>query len=281
MSDLSELEMGLGLKKIAEKTVHCCNSMFYFRNLFGKELHMNHRHSAYQSNIFALILFSVAMGFLEAIVVVYVRELYYPEGFEFPLKALPPKIVAIELVREMTTLLMLGSVAWISGKSFVRRLLVFIFTFGIWDILYYVALKIFLGWPVSVFTWDILFLIPITWTSPVLAPVICSVVMILMALVLEWFRKKGKLLKFLWYELALLFTGAFVIFYTFIYDVGSIIISGNFLPDFLTLAEDPDFLNELTSYFPDDFQWGLFVLGLLIILAGNALIIRRAASNKS
>ena len=240
---------------------------------------MKKNFPTFRSTVIALLLFSVAMGFLEAIIVVYVRELYYPGGFEFPLKALPPKIVVIELIRETTTILMLLSVAWLTGKSFVRRLSAFIFIFGIWDIIYYVALKIFLDWPESLFTWDILFLIPITWTSPVLAPVICSVVMILMTLVFEGFHQKGKLYSLKKFELSLLFAGAFVIFYTFISDFGSIILKGNFLSDFFTLAENPKFLEQLTNYIPSHYQWDIFAIGLLIILLGNAFIIVRATRN--
>ncbi len=83
------------------------------------------------NNYFPLVIFAVSMGFLEAIVVVYVRELYYPSGFQFPLKELPPRIIVIEWIREISTLLMLGSVAWISGKIFLKRLSVFLFIFGI------------------------------------------------------------------------------------------------------------------------------------------------------
>jgi hypothetical protein len=91
--------------------------------------------------------------------------------------------MVIEITREFSTLLMLFSVAWISGRNFLQQLSVFLFLFGIWDIFYYVALKIFLDWPGSFLTWDLLFLIPITWLGPVLAPVICSVVMILTAFI--------------------------------------------------------------------------------------------------
>lgn len=114
---------------------------------------------------------------------VYLRELYYPGGFKFPLELLPPWLMVIEITREFSTLLMLFSVAWISGRNFLQQLSVFLFLFGIWDIFYYVALKIFLDWPGSFLTWDLLFLIPITWLGPVLAPVICSVVMILTAFI--------------------------------------------------------------------------------------------------
>jgi len=99
------------------------------------------------NNYLPLIIFAVSMGLLEAIVVVYVREIFYPDGFRFPLKEMPVWIITIEWVREISTLLMLGSVAWLSGKTFLKRLSVFMFIFGVWDIIYYFGLKNFLDWP--------------------------------------------------------------------------------------------------------------------------------------
>lgn len=130
--------------------------------------------------LWIVLFFAIAMGFLEAIVVVYVRELYYPEGFRFPLKLIPPRIFSIELVRELTTLIMLAGIGLLAGKTKSGKFAWFLVNFGIWDITYYLALKIFLDWPESLHTWDILFLIPVTWIGPVLAPVICSVTMILL-----------------------------------------------------------------------------------------------------
>ena len=50
--------------------------------------------------------------------------------------------------------------------------------FGFWDILYYVFLRIMSGWPSSLFDWDILFLLPVPWWGPVLAPVAIAALMI-------------------------------------------------------------------------------------------------------
>lgn len=233
-----------------------------------------------KTNFRALIIFSIAMGFLEAIVVVYVRELYYPDGFEFPLKMLPPWMVGVEFIREICTLLMLGSVAWISGKSFLQRFSVFLFSFGIWDILYYIGLKMILGWPDSLLTWDILFLIPITWIGPVLAPLICSVVMIEMALLFEQFRFSGKLEKLRWQEMTLFILGSIIIIISFTWDMGKLLWKGDYLSHLLTLLQNPDFPYELTSYVPSRFQWGIFVLGMLITLVGLASAIQRALRNK-
>lgn len=215
-----------------------------------------------------LIVFAVAMGFLEAIVVVYIRELYYPEGFRFPLKALPGWLIGVEWVREITTLLMLGAVAWIAGKIFLRRLSVFLFLFGIWDMVYYVALKIFLDWPETLLTWDILFLIPITWVGPVLAPVLCSAVMIVMALTFDFLHFEKKMDRIKPVELTLLFAGATFIYYTFTVDFGMIILRGGFLSKFAALAEDPGFVEIITTWVPGRFNWPVFSIGMLIILTG-------------
>lgn len=223
-----------------------------------------------------LTIFAIAMGLLETIVVVYMRELYYPEGFRFPLKPLPGWIISVEIVREMCTLLMLGTVAWITGKKILQRWAAFLFLFGIWDIFYYIGLKAFLNWPGSLLTWDILFLIPITWIGPVLAPIVCSTIMIGMALIFEWslFNQKNSRLKF--HELLLLFVGAAFIFFTFIFDFGKIIIQGDFLKEIGSLPEDPEFNAILTTFIPDHYKWGLFSVGILIILISISFFIKRS-----
>ena len=51
--------------------------------------------------------------------------------------------------------------------------------FGAWDIFYYVFLRLISGWPRTLLDWDILFLLPLPWWGPVLAPVSIALVMIL------------------------------------------------------------------------------------------------------
>jgi hypothetical protein len=115
-------------------------------------------------------LFSVAMAALEAIVVIYLRQLYYPQGFSFPLAPASLPIVFTEWLREATTIVML----FIMGESRRQRIpqgfFCFLYAFAMWDIFYYVWLKILINWPPSLLTWDLLFLIPVPWVSPVLAP---------------------------------------------------------------------------------------------------------------
>jgi hypothetical protein len=123
-------------------------------------------------------LFAIAFGVVEGAVVVYLRELYYPQGFGFPLREMPVRIAVTEVIREAATLLLLLGVAMAAERRAVRRFAVYAFCFGVWDLTYYAALKAFLGWPPGLLTWDILFLIPLPWSGPVLAPVLVSLALI-------------------------------------------------------------------------------------------------------
>jgi hypothetical protein len=118
-------------------------------------------------------IFGIAFGFLEATVVVYLRQLYYPEGFDFPMIWASLELFRIELIRELSTLTMLLSIGILTGRNAIQRFAWFLYAFAIWDIFYYIALKILIGWPPSLLTWDLLFLIPVAWNGPVLAPVLC------------------------------------------------------------------------------------------------------------
>lgn len=86
--------------------------------------------------MFWVSLFSIAMGLFECIVVIYLRKIYYPEGFSFPLKIMESDIITVELLREAATLIMLLAVGAISGKTSVEKLGLFIYSFAIWDIFY-------------------------------------------------------------------------------------------------------------------------------------------------
>jgi hypothetical protein len=87
--------------------------------------------------------FAIAMGCLEAIVVVYLRELFYPQGFDFPLHDMPPHLILIELSREVATLVMLLMVGHLAGNTALQRFAFFAIGFAVWDIFYYVFLFIF------------------------------------------------------------------------------------------------------------------------------------------
>ncbi|HNX08095.1 MAG TPA: hypothetical protein PKL96_10970, partial [Bacteroidales bacterium] len=108
------------------------------------------------TKIIWVAIFAIAMGFLESAVVVYIRALYYPEGFMFPMKLISDQIMITEFFREAATMIMLIGIAVIAGSSAIERFAYFIFSFGIWDIFYYIFLYALLGWPQSLMTWDVL-----------------------------------------------------------------------------------------------------------------------------
>jgi len=119
-------------------------------------------------------------------VVVYLRAIFYPEGFVFPLAEfgigeLFGRLLLTEVGREAATLVLIFSGAWLFGQNRRQRFAYFLTIFAVWDIFYYIWLKVLLDWPGSVMDWDILFLIPVAWASPVLAPVLISVAMLIFA----------------------------------------------------------------------------------------------------
>ena len=188
------------------------------------------------------------MAWAESAVVVYLRELYYPGGFSFPIVIIPDRLAAIEIGREAATIVMLASVSILAGASGFQRFLFFCVTFGIWDIFYYLWLRFLLGWPPSLLTWDILFLIPVPWIAPVLAPIIISVLLIISALWLLRLQERGTPVRFSATHWALAITGGI-----------AVLIS--FMLDYRTAFEGAE---------PAPFRWGLFGAG--VATAANALL---------
>ena len=128
-----------------------------------------------------VVVYAAAMAWVEAAAVTYLRTL--TDRLQ-PFQSTPSNLSAgtslagTEVVREAATLIMLLSVGWLAGRSWRSRLAYAMIAFGIWDILYYVFLAIIGPWPRSIWDWDVLFLIPLPWWGPVLAPVAVSVVLI-------------------------------------------------------------------------------------------------------
>jgi len=131
-----------------------------------------------KKNLFWLMIWGLAFGYMEAAVVVYLRELYYPEGFTFPVVIIQDRILLTEVLREAATLIIMWSTVCLIYMRLQSRVAAFVILFGVWDIFYYIFLKLLLDWPESLNTWDILFLIPIPWIGPVWAPILVSITFI-------------------------------------------------------------------------------------------------------
>jgi len=140
--------------------------------------------------LLCLTIFAAAFGYIEAGVVVYLRAIIYPEGFSFPLKNIPQNLLATEIYREIATLIVLFTLAMLAKHRLFKRLAFFLYAFAVWDIFYYIWLKVLINWPSSLLDWDVLFLIPCVWSSPVLSPVIISMTIIAWSQVLLFVGKK-------------------------------------------------------------------------------------------
>lgn len=134
-----------------------------------------------------VVVFSIAFAYIEAaVVVVYLRTIFHPQGFTFPLtefgiSPLWKRFLLTETGREAATLVLMFTGAWLFGKDRQQRFAYFATIFAVWDISYYLWLKALINWPASLFDWDILFLIPLPWAGPVLAPLIVSITLLVFA----------------------------------------------------------------------------------------------------
>ncbi|MCI0692922.1 hypothetical protein L0337_13075 [candidate division KSB1 bacterium] len=127
-----------------------------------------------------VVLFAAAMAWVESAVVVYLRTLVDRlEPYQVNPLPIAPRLGEAEIVRELATLIMLFAVGWLAGNTKRARLGYSLIAFGVWDIFYYVFLKIIVGWPQSILDWDILFLLPLPWWGPVIAPVTIAAMMII------------------------------------------------------------------------------------------------------
>lgn len=199
------------------------------------------------------------MGYFEASIVVYLRELFYPEGFTFPMKDASTHIILVELGREIMSVGMLIAVAALAGRSFIERFSMFCCMFGIWDIFYYIFLKLTLGWPESLLTWDILYLIPVPWIGPVWAPVLCSICFIAACLMVVYAEDHGFSLKPNVKEWAVAIAGGLIIIVSF-------------------CEETPRVLDKQK---PESFAWRIFFPGLILGLLAFASAWKRMKKQKN
>ncbi|MDO9548493.1 MAG: hypothetical protein Q7J65_05995 [Candidatus Marinimicrobia bacterium] len=225
--------------------------------------------------LFWVGIFGLAMGFLEAIVVVYLRDIYYPAGFGFPMSPVSPQMYMVELVREVATILMLLALGFLVGKNGIQKMAYFLISFAAWDIIYYIALKLFLDWPPSLLTWDILFLIPLPWLGPVLAPVIVSLTMIWLGTSLLLLEEANGQVFLKTEDWLLLLFGTGLIFASFVLNYSALIVQGNYLSKFLTLSQNHEFLKVVYAYTPEKFNWVMFGVGEIIVFSGSIRLLIR------
>jgi hypothetical protein len=201
----------------------------------------------------AVVVYAIAMALLEAAVVTYLRTMvdrvdpYQPS----PLPV-PPWLMRIEVAREMATMVMLGTIAWLAGRNSRTRFGYFLVAFGVWDIFYYVFLTPMSGWPRSLLDWDVLFLIPLPWWGPVLSPVSIATLMVVLGTLIT---QSGREERVLWPRPAAWALGI----------AGALLALYVFMADALRASEwNAEMLGEIL---PAAFDWPLFGVALAMMSA--------------
>ena len=197
-----------------------------------------------------VVVFAIAMAWLEAAVVLYLRKLvgridpYQPK----PLPEIPG-LAAAEIIREAATMVMLTAVGWLAGRTWRARFGYLLIAFGVWDIFYYVFLRVLTGWPRTLLDWDVLFLIPLPWWGPVIAPMTIAALMVLFGTLSVrhdpplWPRRRSTVL---------CAVGVMLSLWAFMYDTLAIAVRGG------SVAAIRDLL-------PNAFPARLFSFGLLLM----------------
>ena len=90
------------------------------------------------------------------------------------------------MTREAATIVMLVTLAWLTGASLAEKGILFLWTFAFWDLFYYLSLYILIKWPPTLKTIDVLFLIPKPWIAPVWFPIGVSGLTIIIILILAF-----------------------------------------------------------------------------------------------
>ena len=245
-----------------------------------RDFQMNDRRDRWVWRVVLVALFAVAFGYVESAVVVYLRVVYDPIRAslhpEQPAGSLLPLItveqlrevdpahirnLAIELGREAATMLMLVMVASLATRRRGEWMAMFMIGFGVWDIAYYVGLKAMIGFPASLSTWDILFLLPVPWLGPVLAPVIVSLSMIGAGLVILAQTGRGRPLQAKWFHWVGIVGGGLIVILSFC----------------------KDYARTSTGEMPEGFNWLIFASGELVGLLAfaHAMVSRESQPRRS
>ncbi len=209
---------------------------------------------------FIVATFAIAMAWVESAVVFYLRT--HLDRIE-PLQANPLPLVGrigpVELVRELATLIMLLTVGLLAGRTGRERFAFALIAFGVWDIFYYVFLKVMCGWPSSLLDWDILFLIPLPWWGPVLAPMLIAALMIVWGTLATHFEQTPSSSRSSAGVWGLSFLGAGLALYTFMADAIGVVDRG---------------VAAVREVLPTHFNWPLFGVALALMAAPVVQLVR-------
>jgi hypothetical protein len=219
-----------------------------------------------QARWMLVVAFAAGMAWVEAACVYYLRvmvdrvEPYQPNPL--PIRGI---LGDVELVREGATLLMLAMTGMLAGRTWRARLSYAAIAFGSWDVLYYVFLRVISGWPASLFDWDILFLLPLPWWGPVLAPVSIASLMIVWGTLVTQGRDRLSATRFTWALWGASGTGVLLALRIFMADSIHALSGG---------------LDRVHQVLPTAFNWPVFGAALLLMTTPLAYTGWRSVSSR-
>ena len=218
----------------------------------------------HRSLILWLTVYAICMANVEASLVVHLRTIYYPGNPVeiFPLSLLSHRDLFIELFRELATILMIFSVAVLSVREKHRQLGAFLFVFGLWDLFYYLWLKIIIGWPVRWLEWDVLFLIPWPWLAPWITAALIAVIMVAGGFRMLMLDAKSEMSG---PGLVLLIAGILISLISLLLPAWPLLVNGE---------------AAFRGYMPKGFPWILYVTGYLLMAVGLWTVIRGNTSRE-
>jgi hypothetical protein len=215
-----------------------------------------------------VVIYAGAMAWVESAAVFYLRSMM---GRIEPYQSDPLPLIGgfalVELPREFATMVMLFAVGFLAGRTWRARIGYAVIAFGVWDIFYYAFLKMMCGWPHSLLDWDVLFLLPLPWWGPVLAPILISLLMILWGMFASQFERTHPPALSNWRVWILNFAGVALALYVFMAD---------------SITASHHGLDAIRSVLPEKFNWPAFGVALVLMSApvmqtGRQLLTRRQA----
>ena len=200
------------------------------------------RRAGARARWWLVVAFAIGMAWVEAASVYYLRVI--ADRVE-PYQRLGEEPVRPDGEPALT-------VGLLAGRTWRTRLGYSSIAFGVWDIFYYVCLRLMSDWPKSLFDWDVLFLLPLPWWGPVLAPVCIALLMIVGGTLVSQYpnrRAVTPLTPTLW---RLNWLGVALALYVFMADSIRAVSRG---------------LEVTRTVLPTAFNWSVFVVALMLMAA--------------
>jgi hypothetical protein len=205
-----------------------------------------------------VVVFAIGMAWVESASVYYLRAMTDRlEPYQQNPLPIPGVLGPVELVREAATMVMLLTLGMLAARTWYRRLGYTMIAFGVWDIFYYVFLRVISGWPKSVLDWDVLFLLPLPWWGPVLAPVCIALLMVVWGTFATQFPDHGPATALTWTSWGVNGLGIALALYVFMADSLRAVDQG---------------LDMTRQVLPTLFNWPAFLAALALMAAPVAQI---------